>query len=162
MRQTSAMILLLSAAVCTAGWMRQPATRPQDLAQLAWITGSWVMEKGDLRVEEHWTEPRAGTMFGVGRTMKGDRTVFFEFLRIESTPDGIVYFASPRGRAPATPFKAVEIADGKAVFENPDHDFPNRVTYWRAADGSLAARVDGKRNGRDASESWLFRPAAEK
>jgi hypothetical protein len=136
-----------------------PAEQKPDLTKLSWLSGSWVMEKGATRVEEHWTPVRAGTLMGVGRTMRGEKTVFYEFLRIEVTPDGITYFASPRGRDPATPFRMTEMTDSKVVFENLQHDFPNRVIYQKEKDGTLSARIEGKRNGQDAHEAWSYNPA---
>ena len=39
------------------------------------------------------------------------------------------------------------------MFENPSHDFPQRVIYWR--EGSvLAARVEGQIDGRTEGEEW--------
>ena len=95
-----------------------------------------------------------GTMLAVGRTTRGRRTVFFEFLRIEQTPDAITYHAAPKGRAPATPFKMTQVADGKVVFENPQHDFPVRITYWRDGPDGMRAKVEGK-DGHGAG-SWAF------
>ena len=42
-------------------------------------------------------------------------------------------------------------------FENPDHDFPQRVRYWLVADGRLRARVDGTVNGKSESEEYVWR-----
>ena len=69
-------------------------------------------------------------MLGVHRDVKGGKAISFEFLRIQATPMGIVYFASPRGAAP-TPFPMAEIGDQRIVFVNPAHDFPQRIIYRR-------------------------------
>jgi len=34
------------------------------------------------------------------------------------------------------------------VFENREHDFPQRVIYRRELDGSMHARIEGERDGR--------------
>ena len=34
-----------------------------------------------MKFEERWTEEAGGLMLGVGRTIKGDRAIGFEFLR---------------------------------------------------------------------------------
>jgi len=39
-------------------------------------------------------------MLGMSRTLSGERMVAFEFLRIETRPDGIFYVAQPRGNPP--------------------------------------------------------------
>lgn len=136
-------------------------------ADLAWLAGHWVAAegfgdaRGDAaaipvdRTEEHWTAPAGGTMFGVGRTIRGGRTVFFEFLRIEKMPSGdLTYFAAPQGRFPPTPFKAVEIAPGRVVFENLEHDFPQRIIYTRTGDHTATARVEGNQGGQMRGEEW--------
>ncbi|NOT00843.1 MAG: hypothetical protein HOP29_09465 [Phycisphaerales bacterium] len=130
-----------------------------ELNKLAWMSGSWVSQSEGRQTEEHWTQPDARTMLGVSRTIAGGRTVFFEYFRIERTADGIVYQASPQGKNPPTPFKLISCENKKAVFENPDHDFPQRVIYWRNADGSMNARIEGKENGRDQSSEWRWNRA---
>ncbi len=114
------------------------------LARLAWLAGCWRGEAG----EECWLAPRGGTMIAVNRGPERDgRPPFFELLRIVEDEDGLVLLAQPGGRSPATPFRAVELEDARVVFANPEHDFPQRITYWR--DGAaLKVRVEAQRDGR--------------
>ena len=51
---------------------------------LAWLAGDWELVSGPTRIEEHWTRPDGGTLLGMGRTVKGGKTLFFEYLRIET------------------------------------------------------------------------------
>jgi hypothetical protein len=45
----------------------------------------------------------------------------------------------------------------RVVFENPAHDFPQRVIYWK--DGNdLCARIEGTMNGKAESEEWKWSP----
>ena len=44
-------------------------------------------------------------MLGMSRTVAGDKTVEFEYLRIEQRADGIYYVAHPKARCPGTDFK---------------------------------------------------------
>jgi hypothetical protein len=39
------------------------------------------------------------------------------------------------------------MSDNEVVFENAQHDFPQRVAYKLEPDGKLAARIEGTRNG---------------
>ena len=130
-----------------------------DLAAVSWLAGSWVCDQGPQRTEEHWTHATAGGMYGVSRTIKDGRTMFFEYFRIEKTADGIVYFASPKGRDPATPFKMKEASEGRVVFENTEHDFPQRVMYTKQPDGSIVARIEGKVSGKERDSEWHYKPA---
>ncbi|MBI4717546.1 MAG: hypothetical protein HY763_07060 [Planctomycetes bacterium] len=130
-----------------------------DLGTLSWLVGAWTSDEGGKVVDEHWTHAAGGTMLGASRTVQGGKTAFFEFLRIEKTPEGIVYFAAPMGRHPPTPFRAVELAAGRVVFENREHDFPQRIIYTRESDDVIRARIEGTQAGKARAEEWLYRRA---
>ncbi len=132
-----------------------PAPAP-DAAILSWMSGSWAGSQGDTDMEEVWTAPKGGSLLGLHRDVSGGRTISYEFFRIETAPGGITYWASPRGR-PATPFRMVENAKDRVVFENRAHDFPTRILYWLGGDGSLHARIEGTLQGKPASEEWTWR-----
>jgi hypothetical protein len=82
-------------------------------------------------------------MMGMSRTVAGDMTVEFEYLRIEQRGDGLYYVAHPKARCPGTDFKLTRASATEAVFENPQHDFPKRIIYRKGADDSLTASIDG-------------------
>jgi ketosteroid isomerase-like protein len=124
----------------------KPAVVPagaKGIAALAWMAGDWQTAPGKRRVDEHWTAPAGGAMLGMSRTVSGEALSAFEYLRIVERADGIFYIAHPGASSPGTEFKMTRVADGEAVFENPEHDFPKRITYRRGADGALTATVDG-------------------
>ncbi len=153
-------LIVLTVAALTAGGCKSgpelrevPADDPA-LGRLAWMSGSWVRELDGNTSEELWTTPRGGSMLGVNRTIEGGKLMFFEYLRIESTPEGIVYIASPKGRRPTT-FRLVEEGPQRAVFENPTHDFPQRIIYWREGP-LLSARIEGEQRGQMSSDEWQW------
>ena len=55
---------------------------------------------------------------------------------------GALQFIPQPGGAPATCFALVSWEDGRAQFENPDHDFPQRITYSRDGDRLTATISD--------------------
>ena len=124
---------------------RPPSTLQGPLASLHWLEGAWTDPSGGSRTaEEHWIVPRGGLMLGVNRSMRDGRAVAFEFLRIEARDDGsVVYVAQPNGRSPGTDFPLAEESEGRAVFRNPDHDFPDTLIYELRGD-DLEIRVEGK------------------
>jgi len=134
------------------------ASAEGDLDRLAWLQGSWSGEKDGVSMEEYWTDARGGAMLGVHRDVKDARLVSWEFLRIGSTDDGTVYFASPRSRPP-TPFKLVELDGKRVVFENKQHDFPQRILYWLDEEGALHARIEGPQGGKTVAEEWVWTKA---
>lgn len=117
-----------------------------EVAALGWMQGCWERATRSGAVEEQWTAPRGGTMLGVSRTVRGDSTVAWEYLRIVPRDGGLVYVATPSGQATAE-FTATTVSDTLVVFENPAHDFPQRILYRPAAGDSLHARIEGPRGG---------------
>jgi hypothetical protein len=126
-----------------------PAAAPvaaHGVADLAWLAGCWASEGGEPGSEEHWLAPAGGTLLGVSRTVKGGKTVAWEYLQIRQTADGHVDFvANPSGQA-QTAFRLVSLDGTAAVFENPGHDFPQRVLY-RVEGDLLRARIEGTVGG---------------
>lgn len=120
------------------------STRTPTLADISWISGAWQSETGGRRqIEEHWTQVAGASMLGMSRTVAGDKTVEFEYLRIEQRADGIYYVAHPKARCPGTDFKLTRASETEAVFENPQHDFPKRIIYRKSGDDLLTASIDG-------------------
>lgn len=124
-----------------------------DVNQLTWITGCWSMQQGALTIEERWTPPVGGQMMAVSRTIRAGKVVAREFIVIDTEPAGIFY--SPRIGTPdaAVRFKLTTQSDTEVVFENPTHDFPQRILYRKTADG-LTARIDGTNKGKQSAQDY--------
>jgi hypothetical protein len=152
------MSLIIALSLAPAGPSIDAAQAPQPparatISQLAWLVGTWKGGGGPVVVEERWTPAAGGAMLAVSRTLKGDRMVAFEFLRIVERNGGLVYVAQPNGQPP-TEFTLTMLSADGATFENPEHDFPKVIRYASRADGTLEARVsDGGQKG----ETFVFR-----
>ena len=127
---------------------------PATTADLAFMAGCWKFERNGRVVEEHWLAPSGGSLFGVSRTVAGGQTVEFEFLEIRDLPEGLTYIAHPSGQAEAR-FKATKRTTDEIVFENPRHDFPQRIRYRRAID-ALGARIEGTKNGQTSGVDFPY------
>ena len=121
---------------------------PASLDSLSWMSGCWEGRNGNRVYAEQWMTPAGGLMLGMSRTVVNDRATEFEFLQIRQDNSGIAYVAKPSGQAEAS-FKLLRQSDREVVFENPQHDFPQRIIYRLQTDGSLTARIEGKSNGAD-------------
>lgn len=121
--------------------------RAASISDLEWLAGCWSSQGAEAGSEEHWLAPAGGSMLGVGRTVVAGKTVAYEFMQIrESEPGHLVFIARPSGQAEAS-FPLLRLTATEVVFENPGHDFPQRVIY-RLQDGVLRARIEGTEGGK--------------
>jgi len=124
--------------------------------RLTWLSGCWTQPRTNGLVEEHWMKPRGGSLLGMSRTVSGDQTVEYEFLRIAIVDGALTYVARPSGQAEAAfPVKSIE--DGVVVFENLSHDFPQRIIYRRNADATVTARIEGTVKGEARGRDFPYR-----
>jgi hypothetical protein len=126
-----------------------------DAQDLAWLEGRWAGEKDGVASTEQWLAPAPGALLGVHADVKDGRLASWEFLRIDRSAAGTFYLASPRS-APPTAFKLVEQGEGRVVFENKQHDFPQRILYWLDAAGALHARIEGPQGDKTVAEEWVW------
>jgi hypothetical protein len=126
---------------------------------LGFMSGCWRLEANGRTIEEHWLAPAGGSLMGVSRTVAGGKTVEYEFLQIRDLPEGLTYIAKPSGQ-PEASFKVLSKTADEVIFENPTHDFPQRVRYRRAGPDALHARIEGSMNGQQRGMDFPFARAA--
>lgn len=157
--------IALTSLLIVAAWVDLTAQTPSNatanpaISDLNWLAGDWQTSLGGRsQTDEHWTQAAGGSMMGLSRTVAGGQVYEFEYLRIEQRSSGIFYVAHPKARCPGTDFKLTRLTATEAVFENPEHDFPKRIIYRKAADGSLVATVDGAAGGGGKAFTLMYLP----
>ena len=152
-------LALLLAAVLSHSLSFAQEQKPK-IEDFAWIAGCWERAGNNREMREHWMKPAGGTMLGMNRTVANGKTREYEFLQIRQEESGeIFYVALPSGQK-ETRFKLVKHAAREAVFENPEHDFPQRIIYRLEQDGSLFARIEGTMQGQEKGMDFPMKRAA--
>jgi len=133
------------------------SAQEKDLSSFTWLAGAWEATQGNRVIEEHWTTPTANAMIGMSRTVSGDRTAEFEFLRIEKRGADLFYVPQPNGRPPVS-FKLTSSENGRFVFENTTgEDRVHRIEYRREGESGLIARVEGAQDGKPFAFEFRYR-----
>lgn len=96
-------------------------------------------------------------MLGMSRTVQDSRAAWFEFTRIwEDSAGGVFFTALPSGQAAGT-FPMVRANDHEVIFENPGHDYPQRIIYRMSGADSLLGRIEGVVAGKPRSSDFPMR-----
>ena len=141
-----------------------PTKEVAGLEPLAWLEGCWRGDVSQREYREHWMPLRGGMLIGVSQTVVQGKVQGYEYLRLESRPDGVYYVATPSGKE-ETGFRlqeqTVDKTDGRNdtifTFANPQPEFPQRIVYRRASEGWLYATVEGKVGGADRQITYPMR-----
>lgn len=121
-----------------------PAQGPAE--QLVWLAGCWEMRRSDGTItHEMWLSPAGGLLLGASRAVRNDSVISYEAMRIQQHGDTLVFTSDPSGQTPAS-FRTTRTGP-PVVFENAQHDFPQRISYRPAGTDSLIARIEGTRDG---------------
>jgi hypothetical protein len=126
----------------------------------AWMSGHWCSRDATSQGDEYWLPEAGGLMVGLSRTVSAGRKTQFEFLRIELIDGVPTYLAQPQGRT-ATAFKRSDNGDNWIRFENPAHDFPQRIEYRREGEALHAEIAGPGKDGEEFSIPFEFRRCAD-
>lgn len=111
---------------------------PPTLTDLEFLAGAWEHDEDGTLVREVWDEPRGDAMVGHFVVVSGGSAMLYELfaveqgegapvLRLRHFNRGLEPWAS-EADAPLT-LTLIEAADGRAVFANPENDFPQEMVY---------------------------------
>jgi hypothetical protein len=118
------------------------AAAQSPLDRLAWLGGCWEASAEGRVTIEMWMPPAGGLMVGASRTVANGRARAYEHLRLHIDGEQLVYTAIPSGQT-ETAFRSTALGDSGFTVENPQHDFPQRITYHRTGQDTMTARVEG-------------------
>jgi len=109
-----------------------------------WLIGTWSRTNaapGQSGVEI-WSKVSDTEMAGLGINLKGTDTSFVEKMKI-IVKDNVIYFVAdvPENNTEVF-FKLTSQYDTSMTFENPEHDFPKKISYAMAGE-KLKATISG-------------------
>jgi hypothetical protein len=140
-------------ALC-AGW----ATAGE--LELDWLAGRWCSNGDGRQIEEVWLAEAGATALGLSRTLRGQKLESFEYMRIVSDGKAAHFHVQPNG-APPTVFAQAGRGQGWIRFENPAHDFPNRIEYRRQGDRLHAYIAGPGSDGKEMKISFDYQRCGE-
>ena len=150
--------IALALALAVLSVIETPAQQ-NAVERVAWLQGCWEMTSSQGSVEEHWMAPRGGTMIGTGRTVRNNKLVEYELVIIREQGELLAYEAHPSGQPPAV-FLSRELTASSVIFEDPVHDFPQRIGYRASGREALIAWIEGTDKGQARRLEFSYRRAA--
>lgn len=130
----------------------------KDFKALYLLEGLWKMETGRGAIYEEWHKKDENKLTGKSYRINNADTVVMERIELFISGNEIVYSPVVTGQnnQQAVPFKLISNTDGRYVFENKEHDFPQRVIYNLVSKDAVHARIEGMRNGQERGSDFKY------
>lgn len=157
--KTKSVKIFLSAIIVVSivsSWAHY-SVKPIDNAM--WLIGTWENKTSRGSVYESWKKINENELVGKSYAVKGADTIIFETVQLKQEGENLYYIPTVRNQNNGEPvsFKAYTITDHKMVFGNPEHDFPQSVSYTKVNADSLVAEISGVKNGNVRHQTFPMR-----
>ncbi len=126
---------------------------PSFKNQFKWLKGTWEMKTDYGNMVEQWEKVDGHTYKAVANFLSQPSDDLYdqplEEMTLINRKESIVFISKVRGENEDMPveFIYMGIIDGWHTFENPTHDFPQRVLYKLVDENTLYSKIDGMENG---------------
>jgi hypothetical protein len=136
-----------------------PLQQKDVFTQLKQLNGNWKMETAKRTIHEDWTVTGEKEMSSKSYILRGTDTVILEKVKLMENAGGIFYVpaVADQNQGKPVPFKLVSAEQMKFVFENKEHDFPQRIIYHLVSKDSIHAWIEGVKNGKEGRSDYYFK-----
>lgn len=158
---TKAITILLGAGLFFTGNARGQTRRGDPphqpaLERAAWLLGTWVQQTARGMAYETWTRESTFTFSGKSYALNGKDTLVFETIQLVQKREGLFYMPAVRGQngGKSVSFKLGRISATEIEFDNPGHDFPQKISYRQVGNDSLIAVISGTVGSKHTSRQF--------
>lgn len=149
-------LLMLLAVVVSC--QKKESVEKDKIKIADWLIGNWENKSPDGLLTEDWQKVNDSTFSATSYFIKGKDTLHFEKIVLSQKGEKLTYSATVNGQNndKAIDFPSTSETATKLVFENPQHDYPQKITYTKGANNTLTAEVTGKLQGKLTTERFIM------
>ncbi|WP_281323545.1 DUF6265 family protein [Flavobacterium aestivum] len=153
MFQKTTLILLLIAFVSCKN---SESNEKEIIKKSNWLLGEWENKVDEGVLSENWKRLNDSTFQAESFFIKENDTLHSETITLQQKGEELFYIATVKGQNNDKPvtFNMTSSTDKKLVFENPKHDYPQKITYTQISKDSLVAEISGIQLGKPSSEKF--------
>ncbi|WP_447951723.1 DUF6265 family protein [Chryseobacterium koreense] len=120
---------------------------------------TWENKTSKGSIYETWNKTSDNELSGKSYIVKEKDTIIFENIRLVQEQNRLFYIPTVKNQNGGLPvrFAAKTISETQLVFENPQHDFPQIISYTKISADSLVAEISGVRNGQERKQTFQMK-----
>ena len=149
--------LIITITILLLSCQNKAERKFEKLEKMNWLIGQWENKTPEGYLTETWTKDNDSTFSGQSYfIIKEKDTLHFESIVLMQVNDDLIYQPIVKGQNENQPvdFKLISDAEDSFSFENPKHDYPQKITYKKINNKSLTATISGLQQGKQSSESY--------
>lgn len=137
---------------------QQPFYTTRDFKPLYGLTGLWRMDGKRGALYEEWRVNGDSQLTGRSYKINNNDTMELENVIISLQGKAIFYtpVVHDQNNQQAVPFKLISYNNNRYVFENKEHDYPQRVIYELVFSNELRARIEGNKDGKEMGSDFNY------
>jgi hypothetical protein len=127
-----------------------------DIKKVEWLIGTWENKTQRGSIYEMWGKTSENELSGKSFIVKEKDTIVFENIRLVQEKGGLFYIPTVKNQNDGKPvrFATKTISETQLVFENPQHDFPQIISYTKINTDSLVAEISGTKTGQERKQTF--------
>lgn len=151
-QKTTLILLLLAIVSCK----NSETNEKEKIKKTNWLLGKWENKVDEGVLTENWKRLNDSTFQAESFFIKEKDTLHFESITLQQKGEELFYNSTVKGQNNDKPvtFNMTSETDKKSVFENPKHDYPQKITYSLINKDSLVAEISGIQLGKPSSEKF--------
>lgn len=127
-----------------------------NMAKAEWLLGNWENNTPEGNFSENWKKVNDSVYHGESYFAKGGDTVFAETVVLDEISETMAYTVTVPNQNDEKPvrFEMTSIDKNHITFENPAHDFPNKISYRKITHDSIVAEISGNMDNKQESQKF--------
>lgn len=151
---TSLLSILLIASAC-----QKSNNAEKDLIKKAdWLIGKWHNKTNLGTLSENWEKVNDSTFKAKSLFIKDKDTIHNESILLQQKGETLTYTTTIKGQNNDKPirFQLKDDIETELIFENLKNDYPQKISYKKAANNSLVTQISGIQFGKPSSEKYTL------
>ena len=134
-------------------------SKNEKIKATSWLLGNWENKAADGNLKENWQKVNDSTFQAQSYYIKKKDTIHFETITLQQKGELLIYTATVKGQNEDKPiaFKLTTTTENQVVFENPKHDYPQKISYTQITPDSLAVKISGIQQGKPSAEAFSMK-----
>lgn len=122
----------------------------------SWLIGTWENKTSRGSIYEAWVKVNDQEFSAKSYALKEKDTMVFEQVRLLQEAGKLFYIPTVKNQNGGLPvrFALKTMNDTTLVFENPQHDFPQVISYTKIDKDHLIAEISGVKNGQERKQTF--------